>query len=79
MLVRGTGAKFVAGFCGADLHVVLLESGTGGNALDAKIGFVAPAASARRHLRPIKLSNYRKQWFLALWEVKTFRQQRTGF
>lgn len=57
------GTKFIVGFCGANLHVVLLERRAGGNVLAAKIGFVAPAASAPHHLPPIKLSNYRKQLF----------------
>lgn len=63
VLVREMGTKFIAGFCGANLHVVLLELRTKGNVLEAKIGFVAPVSSARHHLPPIKLSNYRKQLF----------------
>lgn len=41
VLVREMGTKFIVGFCGANLHVVLLELRTKGNVLEAKIGFVA--------------------------------------
>lgn len=63
VLVREMGTKFIVGFCGANLRVVLLEPRAEGNVLEAKIGFVALVSSAQHHLRPIKLSNYRKQLF----------------
>lgn len=41
MLVREVETKFIVGFCGAHLHVVLLGLTTKGNVLEAELGFVA--------------------------------------
>lgn len=68
------GTKFIAGFCAANLHVVLLELSRKGNVLEAKIGFVAPVASLSTTCLQSNCPITGNNCFLAFWEVKKFIQ-----
>lgn len=60
VFVREMGIKFIVGFCGVNLYVVLLEFRIKGNVFEVKIGFVVLVFFVWYYLFLIKLFNYRK-------------------
>ena len=74
VLVREMGTKFIVGFCGANLHVVLLERGAEEMCLKPKLAlwlrFPRLSTTCLQSNGPITGNNC----FLAFWEVKKFIQ-----